>query len=150
MTDSVDVVLQAFRAVEERDRERLFALYHPEVEFAEAPSLPYGGFSRGRQEIREQLERSPQQTWLGTWDPLQPSSAERRMDPRPVAASGEEVVVLYRQRAVAPGGERFDAPVLGLYEVREGRFARAQMFHFDTALLLGFLARAHAAVEPGA
>jgi hypothetical protein len=32
--------------------------------------------------------------------------------------------------------------VLGLYEVRAGKFARAQMFHFDTAAILDFLARA--------
>ena len=39
-------------------------------------------------------------------------------------------------------GERLDAPVLGLYEVRDGRFARAEMFHFDTAAIVGFLERA--------
>ena len=142
MTESVDVVLQAFRAVEGRDREELLALYHPEVEFVDAPSLPYGGTFRGKEDIRNQLDRSPGETWLGTWDPLQPTDAERSMDPRVVAASENEVVVLYRQRALAPNGERFDAPVLGLYEVRDGMFARAQMFHFDTAAVVDFLVRA--------
>jgi ketosteroid isomerase-like protein len=118
------------------------ALYHPEVEFVDAPSLPYGGTFRGKEDIRNQLDRSPGETWLGTWDPLQPTDAERSMDPRVVAASENEVVVLYRQRALAPNGERFDAPVLGLYEVRDGMFARAQMFHFDTAAVVDFLARA--------
>ena len=142
MTESVDVVLHAFRAVEGRDREELLALYHPEVEFVDAPSLPYGGTFRGKEDIRNQLDRSPGETWLGTWDPLQPTDAERSMDPRVVAASENEVVVLYRQRALAPNGERFDAPVLGLYEVRDGMFARAQMFHFDTAAVVDFLVRA--------
>jgi ketosteroid isomerase-like protein len=67
------------------------------------------------------------------------------MDPRVVAGNGREVTVLYRQRALSPTGERLDAPVIGLYEVRDGRFARAQMFHFDTAGILGFLERARAA-----
>jgi hypothetical protein len=49
---------------------------------------------------------------------------------------------LNRQRAVDPAGERLDAPVLGLYEVRDGRFARPQRFHFDTAALVGFLTQA--------
>jgi len=53
-------------------------------------------------------------------------------------------VVIYRQRAVGPAGERFDAPVLGLYGVREGKFARTQMFHFDTAAVVDFLTRANA------
>jgi hypothetical protein len=35
---------------------------------------------------------------------LQPTEAERRMDPRVVAASEEEVVVLWRQRGVDSGG----------------------------------------------
>jgi len=59
-----------------------------------------------------------------------------------VAADGDEVVVLYRQRAVGAGGERLDAPVLGLYRVCDGKLARAQMFFFDTAAVASFLARA--------
>ena len=43
---------------------------------------------------------------------------------------------------MSPDGERFESPVLGLYEVRDGKFARAQMFHFDTAAILRFLERA--------
>ncbi len=64
------------------------------------------------------------------------------MDPRVVAVAGDEVVVLWRQRAVDAAGRRFDGPVLGLYEVRDDMFARAQMFHFDTAALVAFLAAA--------
>jgi ketosteroid isomerase-like protein len=142
MSNNVEVVLRTFRAVEERDAEGLFALYHPDVEFQDAPSLPYGGTRRGRASIFEQLERAPGETWIGTWGPLQPTAAERSMDPRVVAAHDEEVVVIYRQRALDPAGERFDAPVLGLYEVREGKLARARMFHFDTAAVVDFLARA--------
>jgi len=59
-----------------------------------------------------------------------------------VASNGDEVVVLWRQRGLSPGGERFDGPVLALYTVREGRLARAQMFYFDTPALVEFLARA--------
>lgn len=67
------------------------------------------------------------------------------MDPRVVATGGAEVVVSYRQRAVRSDGERFDAPVLAIYEVRDGKFARAQMFHYDTAAIVDFLERATAA-----
>jgi hypothetical protein len=38
--------------------------------------------------------------------------------------------------------------VLGLYEVRGGSFARAQMFYFDTTAVLRFLTRAGASSEP--
>jgi uncharacterized protein len=138
MNNVAAVVLQAFRAVERRDREGLLALYHPEVEFHDAPSLPYGGTLRGKEEVARN------DGWRETWGALQPTEAERSMDPRVVAANDREVVVLYRQRALDRAGERFDAPVLGLYEVREGRLARAQMFHYDTAAVVDFLARAKA------
>jgi ketosteroid isomerase-like protein len=148
MNDNTEVVLGVFEAVEQRDREKLFELCHEDVEFHDAASLPYGGSTRGRESLREQLESAPEGTWLGTWEPLQPTERERRMDPRVVASAGEEVVVSYRQRAVSPDGERFDAPVVAIYEVRDGKFARAQMFHYDTAALVGFLERAKSAA-PG-
>jgi ketosteroid isomerase-like protein len=138
MSNATDVVLEAFRAVECRDLEGLLATYHPQVEFHEAPSLPYGGTLRGKEEVARNGG------WIETWGPLQPTEVERGMSPRVVAAHDGEVVALYRQRALGPTGERFDAPVLGLYEVRDGKFARAQMFHYDTAAVVDFLARAQA------
>jgi ketosteroid isomerase-like protein len=140
--DNVEVVLAVLTAVEERNADGLFALCHDDVELHEPASLPYGGSTRGKQVLQEQLVTSPEDTWIGTWGPLQPTARERRLDPRVVAASGDEVVVVWQQRAVAQSGERFEAPVLALYEVRDGRFARAQMFHFDTAAIVEFLERA--------
>jgi ketosteroid isomerase-like protein len=132
-SDSVAIVLEAFRAVEQRDEERLLELYHPAVEFHWPPSLPFGGSTpAGGADSRRP-------SWSDVWDPLQPTEAERRMDPRVVAATEQEVVVLWRQRAVRADGERFDAEVLGLYEVRDGKFARAQMFYFDTVAAERFL-----------
>jgi ketosteroid isomerase-like protein len=133
MSEASEVVLQAFQAVEDRDYEALLALYHPEVEFHEAPSLPYGGTTVGKEEVAADLG------WLETWGPLQPTAAERSMDPRVISDDGEQVVAIYTQRAVDAAGNRFEAPVLGVYEVRDGKFARAQMFHFDTAAILDFL-----------
>ena len=146
MQSNEEVVLALFRAIEGRDREALFDLYHDDVELHDAPSLPYGyqGVS-GKRAMREQLETAPERSWLGTWGPLQPTEAERRMDPRVVATRGSEVVIQYTTRALAPNGERFESPVLGRYEVRDGQFARARMFHYDTAAILAFLGRAASA-----
>jgi ketosteroid isomerase-like protein len=69
------------------------------------------------------------------------------MDPRVVATAGEEVIVAYTHRALSPDGERFESPVLGLYEVRDGKLVRAQMFHYDTAGILAFLQRAAGPIE---
>ena len=135
-TESVAIVLEAFQAVEQRDERRLRELYHPDVEFHWPPSLPFGGSWRGA------VTERPRPSWSHVWEPLQPTEQERRMDPRVVAASEREVVVLWRQRGLSSNGERFDAEVLGLYEVRDHKFARAQMFYFDAAAVQGFLARA--------
>jgi uncharacterized protein len=87
-------------------------------------------------------EQAPEESWAGTWLPLQPTEAERRLDPRVVAASGDEVVVLWHQRGVDSVGRRFDGEVLALYQVREGKLARAQMFYFDPVAVASFLADA--------
>ena len=127
---NTDVMLGIFSAIERRDFQRLLDLCQPDVEFLWPPSLPYAGGER--------------EAWAQTWVPLQPTETERRMDPRVVAASGNEVVVLWQQRGVSPAGDRFDGSVLALYQLRDGKLARAQMFYFDTVGVAGFLARARA------
>jgi ketosteroid isomerase-like protein len=97
-SESVAIVLAAFTAVEQRDEQRLFELYHPEVEFHWPPSLPFGGSARGG--VRDRAGPS----WSEVWAPLQPTETERRMDPRVVAATENEVVVQWHQRAISPAG----------------------------------------------
>jgi ketosteroid isomerase-like protein len=46
-TQSTEIVLETFRAVEDRDLERLLSLYHPDLELVWPESLPYGGTFRG-------------------------------------------------------------------------------------------------------
>jgi len=145
MGRDAEVVLAVIKAVEERDGEKLFELYHDDVELVEARSLPYGGTVKGVPSLKEQLETAPEDTWLGTWGPVQPTEAERRFDPRVLSEQDGEVVVLYWMRGMAPDGERFESPVIGLYEVRDGKFARAQMFHFDTQAINEFIEHAREA-----
>ena len=137
---NIQVMLELFRAIEERDPrhrnvERELSFYQPDVEFQWPPALPYGGTVRG-------LGQHSGANWDTTWTPLQPSSAERRMDPRVIGADEHEVVVLYHQRGISPRGERFDGEVIGLYELRDFKLARAQMFYFDEAACARFLERA--------
>jgi len=88
------------------------------------------------------LQDTKHPIWGETWTPLQPTEAERRMDPRVVAANGNEVVVLWHQRGLSPNGERCDSEVLGYYRLRDGKLARAQMFYFDPVSVAAFLQRA--------
>jgi hypothetical protein len=143
---NIELMLAVFAAVEHRDRQRFTELVHRDFEIHWPPSLPYGGSYRDL----DADARQDRPTWAETWNPLQPTAAERRMDPRVVAASDAsgEVVVLWRQRGRSPAGEAFDGPVLGLYQVRDGRLARAQMFYFDTVALADFLTTAAYEVDP--
>ena len=132
---NVQVMLEIFRTLEERDSrrgnvdEREKALYQPDVEFHWPAALPYGGTFRGKDAA----------IWSGTWNPLQPTVTERKMDPQIIGADEHQVVILYRQRGVSPSGERFDGEVIGLYELRDFKLSRAQMFYFDEAALVRFL-----------
>src|SRR5438477_11643013 len=119
------LVLGVFSAIEKRNDRRFAELLHADFEIHWPPSLPYGA--------------GKPKTWSDTWHSLQPTDAERRMDPRVIAASENEVVVLWRQRGLSPSGDRFDGEVLGLYQVREQKLSRAQMFYFDTAAVVAFL-----------
>jgi ketosteroid isomerase-like protein len=132
------VMLEIFRAIEHRhpdprhrDDEVLRTLFQPDVEFHWPSFLPYGGVSRGFGHTGA--------TWADTWNALQPTENERRMDPRVVATNDQEVVILWRQRGVSPGGARLDSEVLALYQLRDGKLARAQMFYFDPTAVMRFL-----------
>jgi ketosteroid isomerase-like protein len=124
MSDAARLVLEAFEAVESRDGERLASLYHRDVEFHWPPSL---------------TASRPGKTFEEIWNALQPSPRERQMSPRLIASSEHEVVVLWHQRGLSSDGRSLDVEVLGLYEVRDGKFFRGQMFYFDTASVIRYL-----------
>jgi ketosteroid isomerase-like protein len=122
------LVLEVFSVIERRDDQKFRDLLHPDFEIHWPPSLPYGRGDGG--------------TWSETWELLQPTATEYKLDPRIIVTSEDEIVVLWRQRGVSPSGDRFDGEVPGLCQVREGKLARAQMFYFDTAAVANFIRKA--------
>lgn len=127
-------IVAVFRAIEERDAEQFRALLQPDFEIHWPRSLPYGGSSRG-------VEPQPG-GWGATWQPLQPTEAEKRMDAKVIAAQDDDVVVLWHQRGRTALGDSIDEEVLGLYRFRDGKLDRAQMFYFDTMPVANFLVKA--------
>lgn len=129
-----DVVRRLFAAVEQRDLEECLACYHPEVEIHEAEVLPYGGVWRGHDGAARHAA-----AFLEAWGAFQ-GPTEVRLDPRIWGDGAGTVSVLFRHRAVEPvHGERLDAAEVGIYEVRDGRIVRSQMFHADSAAVARFL-----------
>ena len=127
-----DVILDLFSAIEDRDVERILAIYDPEVEFHWPASLPYSGGG---------LREPGIPTWQDSWLPVQPTAAERSLGVRIIASRGDEVVALYHQRGRDQNGNVVDDEVIGLYNLAGGKLRRAQMFHFNIEAVLSFLAK---------
>jgi hypothetical protein len=141
MPDNKTVMLEIFHAIEERDYQQFVQLCRPDATFQWPPSLPYGLTSEPNQDERAdsgQLSVTP--TWNQIWDPFQPTSKERSMDPRIVGTLEDSVVVLWHQRGVDGDGQRIDEEVLALYELKDAHLACAKMFYFDPVRVAGFLA----------
>jgi uncharacterized protein len=130
---NIATIIAIFRSIEERDASKNTELFEPDFEIHWPGSLPYGGTFRG-------IGRRPSD-WTATWDRLQPTAAEKKMDARVIATHGDDVVVLWHQKGRSATGDALDAEVLGLYHFREGKLARAQMFYFDTAAVAAFLTK---------
>ena len=130
---SVDVVLQVFRSVEERNPQLAAEVYHDDLESTgrgrcrtpEAAMASRRRWNDGRDGLRR-----------GIHSRARPNAGSARV----VAASEDEVVVLWHQRGRDRVGRWLDTPVLGQYQVGDGKLARAQMFYFDPLAAAEFLA----------
>jgi ketosteroid isomerase-like protein len=133
----MEVVRRLFAAVEDRDLERVIACYSDDVEIHEADVLPYGGIWRGTEGAAAHAA-----AFMGSWAGLQ-GPQEQVLDARIWGDGAGTVWVLFRHRAADPvGGARFDAPEVGIYQIRDERIVRSQMFHADSAAVLEFLLNA--------
>ena len=143
MSDAMDVVRRLFAAVERRDREAVLACYAEDVEIHEAAVLPYGGTWRG---LSGALAHA--QGFRAAWDPYQ-GPDEVRLDPHLWGDASDTVCALFRHRAVNPErGTRLDAPEVGVYQVRDGKVVRSQMFHADSTAVVRFLTDAGSSPPP--
>ena len=134
MTDDIEVVRRMFTAVEERDFDGLLACYSDDVEINEAAVLPWGGVWRGPDGVAAHAA-----AFMQTWGALQ-GPTESRLDAQFFGDGAGTVCAVFRHRARdAETGERFDAPEVGVYEVRDDRVVRSQMFHADSAAVVAYL-----------
>ena len=56
--------------------------------------------------------------------------------------AGTVCAVFHHRARDRVSGERFDAPEVGIYRIRDGRVAASQMFHADSAAVIRFLSEA--------
>jgi ketosteroid isomerase-like protein len=134
MSDDIEVVRRLFAAVEDRDFDALLACYADNIEINEAEVLPYGGVWRGREGVAAHATG-----FMRAWGDLQ-GADEARLDAQFFSDGTGTVCAVFRHRAVDPAtGARFEAPEVGVYQVRGERVARSQMFHADSAAVVRFL-----------
>jgi ketosteroid isomerase-like protein len=134
MFDEIEIVRRLFAAVEKRDLERILACYADDVEIHEADVLPYGGIYRGHEGAVAHAAG-----FLSSWATLQ-GPEEMRLGARFWGDDSGTVCVLFRHRAADPvSGARFDAPEVGIYQVRHEQVVRSQMFHADSDAVVRFL-----------
>jgi ketosteroid isomerase-like protein len=137
MADDIDVVRRLFAAVEDRDFDGLLACYSDDIEINEADVLPWGGVWRGPEGVAAHAAE-----FMRTWGTLQ-GPEEARLDAQFFADGAGTVCAVFRHRGADPvSGARFDAPEVGVYQVRGQRVVRSQMFHADSAAVTEFVRRA--------
>jgi ketosteroid isomerase-like protein len=114
-------------ATQERWHE-LPALLQPDFEIVEPDSLPYGGTHAGVDGYVALMQQ------IG-------ALFELRFEPGPIAAAGDDRVVLRMQVAFTARttGRSVTQRVVELFAVRDGRLARSEVFLEDTAALLSTL-----------
>ena len=133
---NVETIRNLFRGVEERDLGTYLAACDREVVIREPGSLPYGGEYHGLEGLRQHAAG-----WMRTWAPLQPEE-ERKLDAAFIDA-GDHVIARWRLRArAADGSGTLNMPMVGIYELHDGKLVGAQMFYSDTAAVLRFLENA--------
>lgn len=49
--------------------------------------------------------------------------------------------MVFHARGIDASGRHFDAPEVAIYDVRDGKIVRSQMFHADAAAVSEFLSR---------
>lgn len=148
-TANVALIRRLFSAAEDRGNGEDLAtrwaayeaMYHPEAVIHEAPSLPYGGDYAGPGAVANHA-RGFQQAWNGLQD-----HGTRAMEPV-FAATGDQVVVLWRQQGRSPSGVSFDMPAVSVYRVVDGRVMDSRMFQFDSSAVGSFLSQARGTTVP--
>ena len=131
------VVARLFAAVAARDLPTILSCYAPDVTIREAPSLPYGGTYHGPEGAYAHA-----MAFWNTWRDYQPATVEDLGEVFLADPAGR-VAVCWRHLVQDPRtGRTLEAPVVSVYEVRDGLVAKSTMYHLDTAPLLDFLGAA--------
>jgi len=125
-----DVFTRFYEAARAGDWDRFKSCLDPAIELHEAPSLPYGGVSKGPDAVVACL-----QAMFSTW-----RSVEFVLDR--MLVDRELGFVLFDVSFTAETGAVVHMPVVELWRIRDGKLTEIRPFYFDTHTVRDALARA--------
>jgi ketosteroid isomerase-like protein len=120
-TTQVDVVTRFVGCLAVGDLDTCRSLIHPDLVFSEAPSLPFGGDHLGPEGLLALLTGVAKHYRVRLGEPV-------------VAAAGDRVLVRVSGTIASRGtGRSMPLDALDLYEVRDSRIARIDVYYKDAA-----------------
>jgi uncharacterized protein len=126
--DSVDVVRSSYEAFGRGDFGAVMETIHPEIEWTDPETLPWGGTHRGHEAFGAHM-----QDFAGHFD-------EVAIEPERFLDAGDTVVVLGAFSGRGKGGGEFRVPATYVWELSDGK-ARRVTAYTDTAAVLAALER---------
>ncbi len=136
MTDPVEIVRSFHDAFAARDRDRLAALFHPEIEWTAAENFIYADQSpyRGVDAVLHLLFGRV----LADWDAFSTRADE-------ILGGGDIVISSGRFRGIYKANRaRVDAQIVEVFQFKDGRIAKVQTYT-DTAQFKEAVSRVQAA-----
>ena len=114
-------VEDAYRAILKGEPGALFALLADDVQFHEAPSLPYGGSQKGIDGARAGVEGM-----FSAWSHL-------RVEIEEIAAGGDIVIAYLWMRAISrSSGDVYEGPTAELFRFKAGKIIEWRPIYWDT------------------
>ena len=129
---NIEIVRRIMNAVRERNLTVLVDAYASDIDDPRC----------GIASVRWDISRAPghDREWHGVCAHLGPAPNISRSGPRSgIFGSGDQVVALWRLKASGKDGQRLDRPAISLFQLRDRKVVRLQMFHYDTAAIGRFL-----------
>jgi ketosteroid isomerase-like protein len=117
MSDSIEVVRQAYDAFKRLDAEALIAVADPEIEFGTSAAAP-GGTYRGHTGLRRYLKEI-EATFGDSWE----AEIDRIAD-----AGDEQVILIARVFGRGKAGEPLELRLGHVWKLRDGRLLRGTVY----------------------
>jgi uncharacterized protein len=126
MTDNIATIQRVYDAFKTRDTNVLQELFAPDIKISQSPELPWGGEYDGHDGAFTFLLKLVEHI-------------ESQVTTESMFAAGDHVVQTGRTRGkVLANGARFDVPEVHVWELRDGKVVRFQVY-IDTPAMVAAL-----------